>query len=140
MRVARSGQRRGPSGLHIPYRDSEGVLTIGYGTMIDPDRGGGLTDEEAEYLLRSRASQAGYVAHTMLPWFAGLDDVRQEAIVQMIYQLGWPSFSGFRRMIAALARKDYVTAEREALDSKWAREDSPERAERVARAIRRGVW
>ena len=33
------------------YRDTRGNLTIGYGRLIDPRRGGGISNQEAEVLL-----------------------------------------------------------------------------------------
>ena len=35
------------------YPDSEGYLTIGFGTLVDP-RKGGITMDEGMYLLRNR--------------------------------------------------------------------------------------
>ena len=41
-----------------PYKDSEGVLTIGYGLNLSE----GITRAEAEWLLRSRLDHATYTA------------------------------------------------------------------------------
>jgi len=49
-----------------------------------------------------------------------------------VFQMGLPSVLKFRDMLACLKKGDYEGAHREALDSKWARQDSPERAKRVA--------
>jgi len=41
-------------------------------------------------------------------------------LVNMIFNMGGPSFLGFRRMIAALKAFDYDTAAHEMLQSRWA--------------------
>lgn len=117
-----------------PYRCSAGKLTIGYGINLDE----GIDDDEAMFLLEHRATQALLDCRRLFPWFDGLDDVRQGVLVQMRYQLGLDGVLGFRAMIAALARQDYGAAAAAMLDSKWARADSPARAERHARAMRTG--
>ena len=46
--------------------------------------------------------------------------------------------AGFKRMIEAIMRDDWPTAKVEALDSKWAKADSPARAQRVANGLLEG--
>ena len=53
------------------------------------------------------------------------------ALREMAYQMGVPRVMGFKRMLAALERKDWQRAADEALDSRWA-EQTPARAQRVA--------
>ena len=120
----------------IPYRDSEGQLTIGYGTLIES----GITKEEAELLLDHRLkalhgelsrSPMGEIFE-VLPWPAF------RAISNMAYNLGVPRLLGFKKMWKAIAVKDYETAAKEALDSKWARQVGS-RAERIAAMIGSGA-
>ena len=51
----------------------------------------------------------------------------QKALLDMAYSMGLPALFGFRKMWAALARKDYLIASLEILDSKYHR-DSVHRA------------
>ena len=111
------GTKRGKNGLHAPYKDSLGKLTIGYGILIEPDEGG-LYEEEAEYLLNNRANKAQVQAQS-LPWFKRIDQTRQEVVVEMIFNLGLSRFMGFKNMIAALEKQDYKEAAKEGRDSKW---------------------
>lgn len=115
-----------------PYRCSAGILTIGYGTNIEE-----ISEEEARYLLDRRTTLA-IVDLACFPWFHSLDSVRKRALINMRYQLGPSRFRGFKKMIAALARGDFNAAADEALDSKWAKLDTPERAARVAGRLRTG--
>ena len=64
---------------------------------------------------------------------------RQRALVNMCFQMGTQGLAKFRKMVAAIMRDDWATAQAEALDSKWARSDSPARAQRVAHMLGRGA-
>lgn len=118
-----------------PYRDTHGVLTIGYGTNLDE----GLDEDEALFLLEHRVHRSVLDCRTTFPWFRTLDGARQGVLIQLRYQLGLPTLLGFRKMLAAIAAGDYLTAAAELLDSKLAREDAPARAHRLAAALRRGA-
>ena len=52
--------------------------------------------------------------------------------------MGVPNVEGFVNMWGAIAQGDYLSAYDHALDSKWFRIDTPERAKRVAEVIRSG--
>ena len=118
-----------------PYRCPAGKLTIGYGRNLEDN---GISVGEAEMMLRNDMFGAHYDA-CKLPWFGNLMDVRQAAVVEMIYNMGLPRFVTFRKMIEALIAGDYEGAAREALDSKWARQVG-KRAEEVAQMFRSGLW
>lgn len=120
----------------VPYEDSEGLLTIGYGTLIDPARGG-ITKAEAEFLLRSRLETKYAELDTALIWFQDMPESIQCAMTAMAYQLGVKGFLGFKKTLVFLSMKKFDLAADEALNSKWARQ-TPERAHRVAEMIRKG--
>lgn len=120
------------AGRHIVYRDSLQLETIGYGRLLSR----GLSQDEAEYLLDKDISDA-YREAKEYPWFAGLDDVRQEVIVNMHFGLGKARFAGFRKLHAALSKGDYEWAAREMLDSLWATQVR-RRANELAEQMRRG--
>lgn len=119
-----------------PYRCSAGKLTIGYGRNLEDK---GLSREEASYLLHEDIRDAIKFLDQQLPWWKSLDgEARQEALVNMAFNLGG-RLLGFKKMLAALKSKDYGRAADEALDSKWAGQVG-QRAQRIARAFREGVW
>jgi lysozyme len=123
-------------GKHVAYKDHLGYLTLGIGRLIDARKGGGLTDAEAEYLLRNDIERINAELIKRLPCYLRLSDVRQRAILNMAFQLGVDGVLKFKKMIAALSVGAYAQAEIEALDSKWAKHDTPERARRVAGSLR----
>ena len=59
------------------------------------------------------------------------------ALVIMSYQLGVSGVSKFKKFLGALDRKDWALAEREGMNSLWARQ-TPNRARRVMHLIRTG--
>ena len=114
-----------------PYRDTEGLLTIGYGTLIE----GGITKEEAELLLRHRLMGQAAELLRIRPDVAKMPDQVQRAIINMAYNLGVPRLMQFKKMWAALDAGDYGAAADEAEDSRWHRQVGT-RGERVVSWIR----
>ena len=116
----------------MPYRDSEGVLTIGYGTNLEI----GITMREGSYLLSERVHVAEIrFSHAWKPYRDMPVDVQVE-LLDMAYQLGVSGLLGFHDMLANLALGNYEGAAIEALDSAWAME-TESRAAEVAAVFRR---
>lgn len=120
------------------YQDSEGYWTIGVGRMIDKRRGGGITHEEAMYLLDNDIHRSMGDLFTHHPEVHGLDDVRMEVLINMTFNLGIVRLSGFKNMWAAIKENDFDRAAAEMLDSKWARQVG-RRATKLAERMRTGV-
>ena len=76
------------------YKDSRGYLTIGVGRLIDEELGGGLSDDEIDYLLANDLKRCRAEAETY-PWFAGLSEPRQAVVISMLFNLGKPRWDGF---------------------------------------------
>ena len=125
--------------LHV-YADSEGYWTLGVGILVDPRKGGGITREESTYLLRNRIAAKKAELERRVPWVTRLDAVRKAALLNMCFQLGVDGVLGFPKMLACLRDERWAEAETHALDSKWAREQTPARARRVARQLETGEW
>ena len=116
------------------YRDTRGYLTMGYGRLIDARRGGGITRQEAEFLLAGdtkRAEATVRVYHGA----DGFTAARYNALVSMAFNLGRGGMRRFTNMSAAIACNDWELAADEALNSVWARQ-VPARAREIARALR----
>lgn len=125
--------------LHA-YADHLGFTTIGVGRLIDKRRGGGISEDEAAYLLNNDVARIDQALRSTYPWFAALNQPRQAALINMAFQLGLQGLAGFPRMLACMRDGRYAEAETHALDSKWAREQTPARAKRVARQLASGEW
>ena len=122
-------------GLELkPYRCTANKLTIGVGRNLEDV---GITRDEAIYLLNNDIARVRQ-ALSADARFNALDDNRKTALINMAFQLGVRGCFNFRRMWAALERKDWQAAHAEALDSAWARQ-TPNRARRVAAILLTGT-
>lgn len=118
----------------LPYRDTRGVLTVGYGTSLQ----NGITEPEAQLLLQSRV-QTTETALFQEGWYQTLSEVRKAAILSMAYQLGIEGFRKFKATIAALSAGDFSTAAYQMMSSRWARQ-TPGRAQEVSDMIKNDSW
>ena len=85
--------------MRKPYKDSEGLLTIGYGTLIED----GLSTEEASLLLNAPSRKGGPESlRAARSVFRELPAPVQSALAQMAYNLGVPRLLKFSKMWAAL--------------------------------------
>lgn len=106
-------------GLRLkPYHCSEGKLTLGVGRNIEDF---GISKEEALHLLENDINRCLQELRNFA-FFAGLDQVRQEVVLSMIFNLGAARFAGFSKMLKALEVGNYRTASIEMLDSRWAKQ------------------
>lgn len=69
-----------------------------------------------------------------------LGETRRAVILSMVFQNGGAGLRKYKKFIAAVKARDFEEAAKEMLDSKWAREDSPARAQRAAEAMRIGYF
>lgn len=118
------------------YRDSLGYLTIGIGRLIDERRGGGISLEEAKYLLDNDIHNIMDTLDDEIPWWRNLSDPQQRALCNMAFQMGVGGLLSFQNMLVALKGGDLSTAHFEALNSLWARQ-TPSRARDVAALLRK---
>ena len=103
------------------YEDHLGYITVGVGRCLDPDMGLGLSSDEIDYLLVNDINRC-YKELDGFSWFHDLEPIRQEALVNMLFNLGLPRFLQFKKTLAYLAEGKYDQAADEMLDSKWARQ------------------
>lgn len=119
------------------YQDPKGIWTAGYGRNLQVMT---VTEECAENWLQEDMYSA-MLSAKKFPEFKMLDtDARQNAFIEMIYQMGPGSVSEFHNMRAAIFKGAWEDAAKAALDSDWARRDSPTRAHIIAEMIRTGEF
>ena len=121
------------------YKDSEGFWTIGFGTLIDKRKGGGITKEEGLFLLRNRVNTFVLAVVQALPFVADLNEARRTVVFAMAYQMGVPGLLKFKNTLAAMARGEFTAAAIGMRRSKWYKQ-TPARAERMACAMESGVF
>ena len=124
--------------LHA-YPDHLGFDTIGVGRLIDKRKGGGITHDEAQYLLNNDINTRVESLQAKLPWFEGLSEVRKAVLLNMSFQLGIAGLMGFGRTLEMVKMGDYVNAADNMLKSKWAQQ-TPARANELANQMRTNLW
>jgi len=123
-------------GLRLkPYLCTADKLTIGYGRNLESM---GISLYEAEVMLVSDIERC-YNELEVFEWFVSLDMVRQEAMVDLLFNLGLPRFLGFKKMIKHLSNKDYSQAAAELLNSRYAIQVG-DRANELAYMLERGEY
>ena len=129
------------------YLDSKKILTIGAGRNLiaNPYYQGKkipnkITPEFMEELLDYDIGKTIGELRQRWPRIDEFDKARRDAFINMAFQMGVSRFMGFERMRAAALARNWPLAHKEALNSKWATHDSPERAKRVAGQILTGKY
>ena len=124
--------------LHV-YDDTLGYSTIGYGRLVDRRKNGGISEEEALYLLKNDVQAKLYALEKTIPWITGLDDARKAVLLNMSFQLGITGLLKFKNTLAKIEMGDYDGAADNMMKSLWARQ-TPNRAGRLAEQMRTGQW
>ena len=124
-------------GLRLkPYVDTVGKISLGVGRNLTDV---GISQDEAMVLLNNDLTKVidGLTVRGV-PWFSGLDQVRQQVCCDMAFNLGLDGFFKFTRMVQAISRGEFETAAREMRSSRWA-EQVGGRAEVLALMMETGV-
>lgn len=129
--------------LHEGKRDFgymiDGKLHIGIGRNIDVDGGLGLSDEEIGILLDNDIVRTMRELASSFSWYSQLDEVRQDALVMIAFNLGLTRLRKFVLALTALEEGNYVKAKIEFLDSLWSTQVG-QRAVTLATMIETGEY
>lgn len=124
------------------YQDSKGIYTIGVGHNLEEK---GISPAVSSLMLQEDLGEALDDA-SKLSWFDNLNEPRQAAIVDLIFNMGLPTFLKFRNTISLLEAGDYEAAGDELLvgtgpggKSRYYA-DVGIRAERISNMIKTGEW
>lgn len=99
-----------------PYRDSEGLLTVGVGHLLDAT----MPDKLIDLILDYDIGLAIEELDRAFPIWRTLSTARQNVLIELMFNLGSPRLSKFVRFWAAIGKQDYAQASQELLTSKWA--------------------
>jgi len=123
--------------LKSAYTDSLGYWTIGIGRMVDARKGGGITRQEAEYLLANDIQRAALELDANLPWWKAMSTPRRVVLISMVFQLGLQGTLNFRNTLKAMQEGRYEDAAMGMLASRWATQ-TPLRVARLAAVMSSG--
>ena len=121
------------------YQDRLGFWTIGVGRLIDARKGGGLREDEIDYLLRNDINDRIDQLGRRIPWFLELDGACQGVLLNMSFQLGVDGLLAFKNTLARVRAGNFAGAASGMLQSLWATQ-TPERAARLAKQMEFGTW
>ena len=121
-----------------PYEDvlTEDI-TIGVGRNLDSL---GLTEDEVMYLLTNDIVRCDKELLHNFKWYSEMCRARQDAMINLCFNLGITRLLTFKKALQAMADKDYVKAADEFLDSKWATQVGSNRSDDIACMIRTGKY
>lgn len=122
------------------YKDHLGNLTVGVGHLVVDDDflefGDEITEAQSMNFFFADAKTAEQGMHTLaIAHKIKCTHTVARVLTCMVFQMGLTGVGKFKRFLKALAREDYPLAYQEMLDSKWAKEDTPARAERLAKSL-----
>lgn len=121
------------------YEDSLGYLSVGIGRCIDKRIKKGLSEEEQLYLVRNDIKECLQWL-SKYQWFNELDEIRKEFFIELGFNLGESRLLTFKKMIAAVEKKDFITASKELINSKWASQVKDRRASNLKYMILLGEY
>ena len=130
--------------LHA-YQDSLGFWTIGVGHLIDARKGGAIPPEISDALLEWDLDRFERTLDDGIPWWRELDDVRQQVVVDLTFNMGWApgvpgGFDDFHNTTAALESARWADAAWGLRNSLWYRQVGSRRADPLCVAVLTGAF
>ena len=122
------------------YLDTLGKRTVGVGHLCVED----FWEDDKEYeesflmeILQKDLQESIRSAQSLMEEHGctDIDEIAQEIIIQMVFQLGRTGVSKFRNMWKCLSELNYLGASYEMLDSRWSKQ-TPNRAKSMAEQMR----
>jgi lysozyme len=89
----------------LPYHCSSGKLTIGYGHNLEKP----ISQKAAEQILMDDMLEARKDCFKVFPDLDTFSQGRQDAFVNMMFNLGLTRFKGFKKMVKARHDRDWET-------------------------------
>lgn len=130
----------------VTYLDTKGILTGGLGHNLEakPARGFEkvnvpVSAKQAEEWYASDLEEVISGLNKHLPWWKNLDDVRQNALADMTWNMGIGGVLTFKNTLRLIQAGDWFGAAANIKSSQYAREVG-RRASRVAGMIAYGTW
>lgn len=140
------GARKDSKGNHVAYRDTLGILTIGYGHNCEANpvlgvekEGDTISDELANTLFSQDLFWHVSRARGRWPWIEKLDPARQAVLYNMAFNLGIEGLSTFKNTLRFIEQGAYRSASENMMSSRWASQVG-NRARRLARQMETGEW
>lgn len=125
------------------YRDTLGYWTVGYGHKLSENKdwsGYVINPDTANALLIIDLNQASYKAASLIEWAALDTQARQDALIELVFNMGEGGWRKFVRTRAAIQAKQWEMAHNGLLASLWASQVGPTRSRRIADQLLTGAY
>src|SRR3990172_12251916 len=86
------------------YKDTMGIPTIGYGRNLE---GRGISIQEANMMLDNDIADCMAQLRVNLPYFDLLDSVRQDVLIDMMFNLGFAGLQKFKMTLTHVQHGDF---------------------------------
>lgn len=127
--------RRHEGFVHVPKPDAKGMYVIGYGHDITPDQAqdyaNGISETDAESLLEQDITKAEAALASDLPWALNLSQIKQDVLVEMIFQMGVDGLMTFHNLLFNARQGNDAAVAQSMLNSLW-HSQTPTRCEELA--------
>lgn len=141
------------------YKDTEGYWTVGIGhlltknsdkqlaiktldALVNRSTNGVITQQEAQTIFEAdvKTVDRNISQNTLVnDVFVSLDSVRQDALRNMVFQMGIQGVAGFKNSLRLLKEKNWKQASINLKLSKWYKQ-TPNRANRVISVFETGTY
>ena len=118
------------------YKCTSDKWTIGVGRNLEDV---GLSEEEIDFLLLNDIIRTKDLMYNYMSWHKDLDEVRQEALINFVFNVGIGTAMKFKNGMSSLEEGDYPSAAAHMLDSAWAKQVG-DRAIEITQMIETGEY
>lgn len=119
------------------YPDGLGYWTIGVGHLIDPRKGGSITEDTIMYILNLDILEKCNDLDKNISWWRNENEVRQRVMIDLCFNLGINGLLQFRNTLGHWQNGEYDLAAQGLLDSKAATQTG-KRYQKLAQMLRTG--
>jgi lysozyme len=114
--------------------ESDGApWTVGFGFTQGTTPDSMIQRIPAERKLEGKILEMDATLATKLPWYKGASFVSKTVLINMAFNMGWPTLLTFKNTLKFVAAKNYITAAHNMTLSKWYRQVGDRAKELVAR-------
>ena len=114
--------------------------TIGYGHTAGVKPGDTITEAEAEYELIGDVTAAERALDLLAPWWRRLDQVRQDAVTELAFNLGASKLvREFPDTMSAIKGGAFAVAGADLAADQWAKDVGPGRSGRIISMLKTGA-
>jgi lysozyme len=138
-------QLKRDEGLRLmPYNDTRGFLTIGFGHNLDAnplpyDVSNGISIDTATALLEADIAHVTAKLLYDMPWVDDLAEVYKGVLINMSFNMGVAGEEAFHHMNSDLQAGNFLQAAKDGTNSLWYTQVGL-RAQRLMTQLSTGVW